>query len=329
MSALIDMSKGKAAIAYTGEKPWHGLGAEMTAGQTLEQWQDAAGLKWDALDAPVCFRPAADGEFSRERIVDDKKVIYRSDTLKALGVVGSRYQVVQPAQVVSFYDDLCDRYGYAMETMGALKDGRVIWALAKTGMGHKIQGIDEVQAYLLLTTSFDGSSATQGKFTDVRVVCNNTLSMAMGKSGTKSVSVRHNTAFDAASVKANLGVGEIWQAHMAKLEKLATTQVDPREQVDFLLKVYHDITSKSVDANKPNVERTMRRLSGILTQAPGATMPTAFGTLYGLVNAVTYDVDHSPRAHSDEGRMASAWMGAGDNLKTKALDLAVDMALEA
>jgi phage/plasmid-like protein (TIGR03299 family) len=326
MAALIDMSTGKASIAYTGEKPWHGLGAELSPGQTLEQWREAAGLQWDALEAPVCFRPGTDGEFTRERNFADKKVIYRSDTLAGLGVVGSRYQVVQPAQVVNFYDELCDRYGYAMETMGALKDGRVIWALAKTGMGHKIQGIDEVQAYLLLTTSFDGSSATQGKFTDVRVVCNNTLSMAMDKRGTKSVSVRHNTAFDAASVKADLGVGEIWQAHMGKLEKLAQTQIDPREQVDFLLKVYHDITSKSVDADKPNVERTMRRLSGILTQAPGATMPTAFGTLYGLVNAVTYDVDHSPRAHSDEGRMASAWMGAGDNLKSKALDLAVDMA---
>lgn len=326
MSALIDETAGKPAIAYLGEKPWHGLGAEMTAGQTLEQWRMAAGLAWDALEAPVEFHPETESGNWRAIAMPDKKVIYRSDTSAALGVVGSRYQVVQPSKIVGFYDDLCDRYGYAMETMGSLKDGRVIWALAKTGVGQKIQGIDEVQAYMLLTTSFDGSSATQAKFTDVRVVCNNTLSMAMNQSGTKCVSVRHNTAFDAASVKVNLGVGEVWEAHMDKLTKLAATQIDPREQVDFLLKVYHDITSKSVDASKPTVERTVRRLSGILASAPGATMPTAFGTLYGLVNAVTYDVDHSPRARSDDSRLASAWMGAGDILKSKALDLAVDMA---
>jgi phage/plasmid-like protein (TIGR03299 family) len=326
MSALIDVTTGKAAIAYTGEKPWHGLGAEMTAGQTLEQWQEAAGLNWKAEIAPVCFRPACDNGFERERIVSDKKVIYRSDTLAALGVVGSRYQIVQPERIVGFYDDLCDKYGYAMETMGALKDGKVIWALAKTGVGQKIQGIDDVQAYLLLTTSYDGTSATRAKFTDVRVVCNNTLTMAMGKSASKCIDVRHNTAFDADSVKANLGVGEVWNDHIAKLNKLASVQVDPRTQVDFLLKVYHDMTVQSKDAESMAVKRTVQRLSGILTQAPGATMPTAFGTLYGLVNAVSYDVDHSPRARSDSNRMSSAWMGAGDALKTKALDEALQIA---
>jgi phage/plasmid-like protein (TIGR03299 family) len=323
MSALIDETAGKPAIAYLGEKPWHGLGAEMTAGQTLESWREAAGLKWDALSAPAKFTPMGPSFALRTIEVPDRKVIYRSDTLAPLGVVGSRYQIVQPSKIVGFYDDLCDRYGYAMETMGALKDGRVIWALAKTGVGQKIGGIDDVQAYLLLTTSYDGTSATRAKFTDVRVVCNNTLSMAMGAGGTKCVNVRHNTAFDAASVKADLGVGEVWAEHVAKLERLAATPVDPKLQVEFLLGVYHDLTSKSVDAAKPNVERTVRRLSSILTNAPGATMPTAFGTLYGLVNAVSYDVDHSPRARSDDSRLSSAWMGAGDALKTKALDTAI------
>lgn len=325
MAALIDMSKGRANIAYTNEEPWHGLGARMTAGQTLEQWREASGLDWTAKLAPVQFHPEAPSGNWREQAIPDKKVIYRSDTLAPLGIVSDRYQVVQPAQVIDFYDELCDRYGYAMETMGALRDGKVVWALAKTGVGTKIQGIDEVQAYLLLTTSFDGSGATTGKFTDVRVVCNNTLSIAMDKRHGKNVSVRHNTAFDASSVKAELGVGKVWEEHIATLNALAEVQINPQQQVDFLLKVYHDLTSKSIDASKPNVERTMRRLAAILAQAPGATMPTAYGTLYGLVNAVTYDVDHSTRAHSDEGRLASAWLGAGDNLKTKALDEAVSI----
>jgi phage/plasmid-like protein (TIGR03299 family) len=324
MSALIDMSKGRANIAYTGEVPWHGLGTNMTPGQTLEQWREASGLANVQYEAPEAI-PGQPNAINPRRtiVVPDKKVIYRSDTKAALGIVSDRYQVVQPAQVINFYDELCDRYGYAMETMGALKDGKVVWALAKTGVGAKIQGIDEVQAYLLLTTSFDGSGATTGKFTDVRVVCNNTLTMAMGKSASKSVAVRHNTAFNADSVKAELGVGKVWEEHIAKLAALADVQVTPQQQVDYLLKVYHDLTSKSIDASKPNVERTMQRLAGILSQAPGATMPTAFGTLYGLVNAVTYDVDHSPRAHSNDTRMASAWLGAGDNLKTKALEEAV------
>lgn len=321
MSALIDVSTGKAAMAYANEKPWHGLGSEMSPGQTLEEWQEAAGLNWEAKPAPAKYE--VDG---RKFIVPHKKVLYRSDTLNSLSVVSDRYQAVQPNQVVHFYDDLCDKYGYAVETMGALKGGRVIWALAKTGVGAKIQGVDEVQAYLLLTTSYDGTSATQARFTDVRVVCNNTLNMAMGAKSAKFVNIRHNTAFDANAVKDNLGVGEIWERHLESLTKLANVQVDPRTQVDFLLKVYHDLTVKDKKAESMVVQRTVRRLSAILTQAPGATMPTSFGTLYGLVNAVTYDVDHSPRARSADTRLASAWMGVGDTLKTKAFEEALKIA---
>lgn len=326
MAHLIDMSKGNAAMAYTGEQPWHGLGTTMTAGQTLDQWREAAGLDWTAKEAVVEYKAIT----SHESVVDlpftDRKVLYRSDTLKPLSVVGADYRPVQPAQIINFYDELCDKHGYAMETMGALKDGKMVWALAKTGVGAKIAGIDEVQAYLLLYTSFDGSCATTGKFTDVRVVCNNTLSMAQGTKGGKSISVRHDSLFNANSVKAELGVGEVWEKHLATLSALSEVQVTPQQQVNFLLDVYHGMTAQSIGADTMKVKRTMERLAGILTQAPGATMPTAYGTLYGLLNAVTYDVDHSLRAHSDDTRLASAWLGAGDALKTKALEAAVSLA---
>lgn len=329
MSAELDMSTGRAGIAYMGETPWHGMGTNMAAGQSMEAWQEAAGLNWHARTATVEFAvPRSTGDVvysdtNRYRL-PGRVVIYRSDTLAGLGVVSDRYQPVQPAQVIHFYDDLCDRYGYAIETMGSLKGGKVIWALANTGVADRIGGVDDLRAYVLLTTSYDGSSATQARFTSVRVVCANTLAMAMGENG-KAISVRHNTDFDAAKVKADLGIGSTWAAHAELLGRLAETQVDAQAQVNFLLSVYHDMTSKSVEASKPHVERTMKRLATVLNTAPGATLPTAYGTLYGLLNAVTYDVDHSQRARSDDSRLASAWMGNGDALKTKALQLAANL----
>jgi len=321
---LIDMTTGKPAIAFTGEKPWHGLGTDMGANKTLQDWREAAGLDWTAKESIVQYNAETKHELLIPKAFVDRKVLYRSDTLSPLSVVGKDYRPVQPGQIIEFYDELCERYGYAMETMGSLKDGKTIWALAQTGQGQLIGGVDLVKAYLLLYTSFDGSCATTGKFTDVRVVCNNTLSMAQGQGG-KAVTVRHNAMFDASKVKAELGVGAVWEDHKARLESLAQAKVTPQQQVNFLLSVYHDMTAKSIDAESPKVAKTMERLAGILANAPGSQMSTTTNTLYGLLNAVTYDVDHSMRARSDDSRLSSAWMGTGDLLKTKALDTATAM----
>ena len=311
----IDMTTGRAAIAYTNQKPWHGLGAEMPRGASLLEWEAAAGLGWKALEAPVLFRSANDT--SATFAMPDRKVIYRSDTNAALGVVGSRYNTVQPEQIIQFYEDLCSKHGYAMETMGAIRGGRVVWALAKTGVGASLAG-DQLNCYLLLSTSYDGTSATNARFTSVRVVCNNTLTLAMNERAEKSVSISHSSTFDADAVKVRLGVGEAFERHVAEVRRMANTEVAPQDQIKFLLKVYHDLKGTEPEAHSRRVERNIERLAGILTYAPGADMASAQNTVWGLLNAVTYDVDHSTRARSDDGRLSSAWFGAGAALKERA-----------
>jgi phage/plasmid-like protein (TIGR03299 family) len=248
--------------------------------------------------------------------MDERKVLYRSDTLAPLSVVGAGYKPVQPGQIVGFYEDLCDKHGFAMETMGSLKQGKVIWALAKTGLRERLRGVDAIDAYLLLYTSFDQTSATVAKFTSIRVVCNNTLTMAAADHRKQAVSIRHDSEFNAAKIKVELKVGEAWAEHIQKLEALTELKVDPEQAVKMLLSVYHGLAGH--EEVKPNVERTLARLASILTAAPGAGYSTAKGTAYGLLQAVTYDVDHSTRARTDDGRLASAWMGAGEALKMKA-----------
>jgi phage/plasmid-like protein (TIGR03299 family) len=322
---LIDMSNKRANMAYVNEAPWHGLGTKIpSAGATLLEWEEAAGLKWTAKEAPVMFQTDPDSD--QAHTFDDRKVLFRSDTLAPLSVVGAGYKPVQPNQVISFYDDLCTEHGYAMETMGSLKEGKVIWALAKTGVGARFRNIDEVNAYLLLYTSFDQSSATVAKFTSVRVVCNNTLTMAAADRSKSQVSIRHDSNFDASKVKFDLQVGSAWTEHQRQLEAMADVKVDREQQVEFLLDVYHNLTVHSVDAAKPNVEKTMQRMAQIISNAPGANLETAKNTVYGLLQAVTFDVDHSSRARSSDGRLASAWMGAGEALKNKALDRALTLA---
>ncbi len=323
MSHLIDMTRGTASIAYTNDVPWHGLGVSMPKGASLPEWQKAAKLDWHAKSSPVTYRAESDVSILT-RDFPSRKVLYRSDTGHGLGVVGDKYRVVQPDEIVNFYADLCERFGYTMETMGGLKDGRIVWALANTDHALDL-GPDRVGGYLLLSTSFDGTAATQARFTTVRVVCNNTLTMAVGEKA--NVSIAHNAKFDAAAVKAELGIGESFDATAKAIRRMANTEVTKQQQVSFFLDVYRDMTAAAVATlpDKKAIDREMERLAGILQFAPGANMASAENTVWGLLNAVTYDVDHNLRARTDDSRLASAWFGAGEARKNKALSKALEL----
>lgn len=307
------------AIAYTNETPWHGLGTRMPEdNQNLDQWRVAAGLDWFADRAPIQFK---NGENVVE--VPDRHALFRSDNGMFLGVVSPKYKPVQPRDVLDFYGDLTERHGFKMEVAGALRGGKVIWGLAKTGVGTRIMGQDAVDCYLLLATGFDTVMATRAFFTATRVVCNNTIQIAFenGAATGKKVSVSHHSTFDPTKVKMELGVGDAFAAWNAKAEALAAREVTPEEQVKFLLSVYHNVTDLGSDVAKSKMaERTMERMAGILANAPGQQFRSALNTAWGLVNAVTYDVDHSQRARSDDARLNSAWFGTGNQLKTKAWD---------
>src|SRR3546814_20756798 len=110
----------------------------------------------------------------------EQKVLYRSDTKAPLAVVSKRFQVVQPGEILEFYRDLTEVGGFELETAGVLRGGRKFWALARTGQSVSLKGRDRVDGYLLLATACDGTLATTAQFTSVRVVCNNTLSIALG-----------------------------------------------------------------------------------------------------------------------------------------------------
>jgi phage/plasmid-like protein (TIGR03299 family) len=95
-------------------------------------------------------------------------------------VVSDGYRVVQPAEVMDFFRELVEIGGFELETAGALSDGRRVWALASVGDAAPVVSNDLVKPYLLLGTSYDGTMATVAKFTAIRVVCNNTITAAVG-----------------------------------------------------------------------------------------------------------------------------------------------------
>ena len=333
MAHALDFSRGKAAIAYVGETPWHGLGQALTPNQPLEVWQKEAGLDWKVQKASLVYHPHSNPE--QALTMDNRCVLYRDDTNAALGVVSdSHFKIVQPGEMLEFYRDLISDYGYTLETAGSLKGGQRIWALANMGKNFRAGKDDELKSYLLFATGMDGSFSTTVKLTSVRVVCNNTLSMAIpSASGGKKektdlkagiVNVSHRANFNPESVKLELGLLPSQVKEFAEITKALTgKQFTDRKAKEFFIELLVGAGADEEEAN--SVESRMNDLMLAYTKGPGSDLATAKGTAWGAVNAVTYFVDHVAGRARDTA-LNKAWFGKNDKLKTKALELAMDSA---
>lgn len=317
-------------MAYVGETPWHGLGNQLPAKQSIEVWMDRAGMNWTIEEAPVQYVVSQSGPLSEICSFEDQKVLFRSDTKAALSVVGNRYHVVQPREVLEFYRDLTEVSGFELETAGVLKAGKKFWALARTGQETTLKGTDTVKGYLLLATSCDGTLATTATPTTVRVVCNNTLTIALN-GASSAIKVPHNTSFDAQAVKRQLGIAVTqWDGFMYRMRTLAERKVKSHEAMNFFLKVLcqnANDTPGAKDSVALTHERALKKVQALYDGAGrGAELTAAKGTAWGLLNAVTEFVDHERRARSPEYRLDSAWFGQGASLKQRALDQALQLA---
>ncbi|MBC3863755.1 DUF932 domain-containing protein [Undibacterium jejuense] len=311
------------SMAYTNQVPWHGLGNQLTAKQPIEVWAQQAGMAFDIKETPVRFMTESIGSLGAIMSFPEQKVLYRSDTKAALSVVSNRYQVVQPREILEFYRDLTEISGFELETAGVLKEGRKVWALAKTNQSSALKGNDVVNAYLLLATACDGTLATTAQFTSIRVVCNNTLAIALNN-GTGAVKVPHSTSFDAQAVKKQLGISvSSWDAFIYRMKTLSERKVKSHEAMNYFLRVFTDPNSTAGGLSN---ERAIKKVQALYDgHGKGAELASSKATAFGLLNAVTEYVDHERRARSTDHRLESAWFGQGATLKQKGLDQALLM----
>jgi phage/plasmid-like protein (TIGR03299 family) len=318
MAHLIDMSNGRANMAYVGETPWHGLGQALTDGASLDQWRVEAGLNWEAKRNALYYR-----DETKEVRKSASEVLYRSDSGEELGIVSPSYKIVQPREVMEFFRDLTEQYGFKMETAGSLDGGRKAWALARTGQEFRLMGTDAVKAYVLLATSFDGTLATRAGFVATRVVCNNTLQIGLKEKST--IAVSHSTDFNATQVKIKMGLLEdAFSNFEGNARELANRKVGKADALNYLLDILadgeHDVTKLST--RKQNIVQNVYQLwagSGI-----GAGYAAANGTAWGLVNAVTQYVDHI-QGNNVNNRFRSAQFGLGADLKVEAFQAAMKL----
>ncbi|WP_414449795.1 DUF932 domain-containing protein [Burkholderia sp. 22PA0099] len=314
------------SMAYVNETPWHGLGSQLAPNQPIEVWAKQAGMDWQIESTDVRYLSGnAGGNLGSIHSFPEQRVLYRSDTKAPLSVVSSRYQVVQPRAILEFYRDLTEVGGFALETAGVLKEGKKLWALARTGQSVSLKGKDTVNGYLLLATACDGTLATTAQFTSVRVVCNNTLQIALGDSA-GCVKVPHRTQFDAQAVKRQLGIAiSSWDGFMVRMKALSERTVNDAAAESFFRRVltYPVSTGQLTQATNDSAIKTVQSL--YTGKGMGSTLESASGTAWGLVNSITEFVDHQRRARSEDHRQDAAWFGTGAALKQKAWDEAMKL----
>lgn len=308
---LTTRADGFTEMAFVGDTPWHGLGQTLTQDATFEEWRKAAGFDWTIEQAPAQFA-APDGTVHE---VPQRFVQYRSDTLAPLSVVSERYKPVQPNEVLEFFRDLVEESGFRLHTAGTLFGGKRLWALAETGKFGEVSKGDGVGGFLLLSTSCDKSLATTARFTSVRVVCNNTLSLAAGNNA-HSVSFNHTRHFDHDLMKAKLGAAvESFGAFMEMAKHLQRQRINAKQAEAFLARI---LDLPYIAEDQPEETRPFKRIMALFNdEAKGIEM--AGHTKWGVMNAVTEYFDHHRPARTSDARLNSAWFGKGDTMKARAI----------
>jgi phage/plasmid-like protein (TIGR03299 family) len=335
MSHEIDLSNGRANIAYAGETPWHKLGFQINADASIEEWRKAAGLEWSVLKGEVMFHDEDGALHSGASL--NRSVLYRSDTHAPLSVMStSGYHVVQPDEILGFIGDTVKAMGWKMETAGSLKGGRKIWALANIGEEATLPGGDRVRGNLLAATACDGSMASEFLFTTTRVVCQNTMHMALQQGESQPrVKVYHYNALDINAVKAQLGIATtVWAQFVESAKMLASVRLSEKKAAKVLRSVYEKPAEKIVVGDEILTDdewlkrnATPRRILELFAgDAMGADLLSSRFTAWGLANAATEYYDHAANARSVDNRLNSAWFGPGAQRKADVFDACLKMA---
>lgn len=319
MAHEIELINGVAQMAFVGEKPWHGLGTEVPADVTPEQMLQIAGLDW-TVEKMEAFS-----------IIHGMKTplnvspLVRSSDNKILDIVSADWNPVQNQEAFEFFNDFVLAGDMEMHTAGSLKGGQIVFALAKVKESFDVFGGDQVDSYLLFTNPHKFGQSIDVRFTPIRVVCNNTLTLALNQNAASVVKVNHRREFDGDNVKTMLGIASDKLAKYKEMAQFLGSRKYKEESLkEYFNRVFPVIAyNKEKGPQRKDLSKSATRALDLVMQQPGAQY--AEGTWWQAFNTVTFMTDHVIGRDADT-RLTSAWFGPNKNLKLKALETAIEFA---
>jgi phage/plasmid-like protein (TIGR03299 family) len=307
-------------MAYAGQVPWHGLGEKVPADLSPIQMMQKAGVDWEVNKIPTYANVNGDV------VETGTNALIRSTDNKVLApMVGDDWNPVQNEEAFNFFNEYCAAGDMEMHTAGSLADGKVVWALAKVNESFDVLGDDRVDSYLLFSNPHQYGKSLNVRFTPIRVVCNNTLTLSLNMKAKNEVKLNHRRAFDPQMVKEQLGIAhekfEMYKEVARFLSKKRATQAD---MIQYFNNVFPVANAKKREVKDyADLSRTAKTAFDVVQTQPGANF--AEGSWWQALNAVTYTTDHL-LGRSADTRMQSAWFGSNQTKKVNAVNLAVEMA---
>lgn len=332
MAHAIDLSTGQAAVFVTGKPAWHRLGRVIEQAANSQDAIKLAGLDWDVEQWPIrAFNP---DNATIEAGCPGKVANVRTDTRRTLGIVTTSYTVFQNREAFDFMDALVGDKLAMYETAGAIDDGKRVWMLARIPKEYRVGSEDLIQPYVLLTNSHDGSQALRMIPTSVRVVCQNTLNLALSQSSAgEGLTVYHYGSLQERVREARQNFGVItarFDQFDEELHALLDRQMNgadvagyfnelmpaPAESSDRSRKFRDEIIGKWTE----NFDNPRQRLPGI------------HGTAWAAFNSVSEWADHQKPASGKtehekaNSRLKSIWFGSANRVKQDAYAAALELA---
>jgi phage/plasmid-like protein (TIGR03299 family) len=324
MAHKLNENNGKVSFAARGEKAWHGLGQYVSEAMTSEQAIELGGLNYTVEKRPL-YAPGwagtmveAEGHFAN----------VRTDNNDVLGVVKSRYRIVQNKDAFGFFDTIIDKGEAIFETAGALGKGERIFVTAKLPEDMLVHG-ERVEKYIMLTNSHDGTSTIIAGFTPIRVVCNNTLTAAL-KNLDNKVSISHTASAESRLKEASRVMG-IASKYMDEVN-MTFESMTTRKLSDLELKYFIESVMKASIKEDKSDKEASTRMKNLVDQVysftithPTQTTEAAYRTLWGAYNGISGYYNFLKDYKNADQKMKDMSYGYANDKISKAFDQAVVM----
>ena len=307
------------------EKAWHGLGTIVDHAMTSEEAIKLANLDFDVKQTSIHARIVNEEGIALYSPYEEKVANYRTDNNEVLGLVGSRYEIIQNTEAFGFFDSIIDKGEAIFQTAGALGKGERIFITAKLPEDMLVKG-EHCEKYIILSNSHNGSSAIVAGFTTVRIVCNNTLQAALGSMSNK-VSIIHRKGAKNELEQAHTLMG-ITSKYMLEVQdifnqmaKTAISDVKLKEYITDVMKP----TYVGFDADKKDSSRFKNQVNDIYEFAlghPTQTTDAARGTVWGAYNSISGYYNYLKPYKTQEDKFKTQLYGTGSTIINKAFEKA-------
>jgi len=318
------MSHNIGSMAYHGDPPWHGLGTAVKHRPTSDEMITVAGLNWEVEMRPIVLQGQPPGQKPRKYQLI-RKARSTAESEVPLAVVSPRYRALQNSEAFEFFDPIVGKNAAVFETAGSLGHGERVWVLAKVPGEMQIVGDDRCKRYLLLSNSHDGKGSVAIKFTPIRVVCQNTLILALAN-GEKAYTVRHSKCMDERLTEVQKLLTVVWNTFATAVtlfKSLAAVPVRTDRLDEYLALVY---PQKPEDQKKPLRPVKWDDITELFEHGDAPTLKPSH-TLWGAYNAITrYEDYRQTNEAGPDRRLNRVWFGTGADLKLRALQQAEALA---